>query len=105
MKGFLIVGLGNPGKTYDNTRHNIGFEVLDEIAKRNGLKFGKEKGFKSEVAKGEKKEAAIYLLKPQTYMNLSGDAVSLFASYYQIPLEQMLVITDDFATPFWRTET
>lgn len=100
MKGFLIVGLGNPGKTYDNTRHNIGFEIVDAIAKQAELKFSKAKAFKAEVAKGEKKQGTIYLLKPQTYMNLSGEAVSLFVSYHQIPLEQILVITDDFALPF-----
>ncbi|WP_347861765.1 aminoacyl-tRNA hydrolase [Salimicrobium sp. PL1-032A] len=89
-----IVGLGNPGKKYAATRHNIGFEVIDELAKRNFWKVDKKKFnslFTTEHVNGEK----IILLKPQTYMNLSGEAVRAFLDYFGLGEEDLLVVYDD----------
>lgn len=90
----LIVGLGNPGKEYDNTRHNVGFMVLDNFAKECGLSIDKEK-FNGKYCEffvdGEK----IVLLKPLSYMNLSGEVVSRFVSYFNIDINDVLVISDD----------
>lgn len=94
----LIVGLGNPGKQYENTRHNIGFQVIDELCKQLHVSLDKEK-FKSlycvEQIKGEK----VILLKPLTYMNLSGEAVQAIMNYYQIDIDDLLVIYDDLDLP------
>ena len=90
----LIVGLGNYGKEYQNTRHNIGFMALDFYAKQNNLNFDKRKfkGLYSEtIINGEK----VLLLKPQTYMNLSGECVRDFISYFHINTDDILVIYDD----------
>ena len=90
----LIVGLGNHGKEYQNTRHNIGFMALDFYAKQNNLSFDKRKfkGLYTEtIINGEK----VLLLKPQTYMNLSGECVRDFISYFHINTNDILVIYDD----------
>lgn len=91
---YLIVGLGNPGREYDMTRHNIGFEVIDYMAREYNVKLTKLK-FKAvygeTVIGGEK----VYLVKPQTYMNLSGESVSEFWRFFKIPLENIIVINDD----------
>lgn len=90
----LIVGLGNPGKEYVNTRHNVGFQLLDLIADEKGLEFNKEKfngKYCEYFVNGEK----VILLKPLSYMNLSGSVVSRFVSFYKIKLEDILVIQDD----------
>ena len=94
----LIVGLGNPGKQYDQTRHNIGFTVIDELAKRFhiALDQAKFKGlYGSTVMNGER----IFLLKPLTYMNLSGESIGPFMDYFQIDLDDLLVIYDDLDLP------
>ena len=91
----LIVGLGNPGARYYGTRHNIGFEVVDGLAKRLGISLVAEKRWRSEIAKAAK----VTLLKPQTFMNLSGEAVSAFAAFYRVMPEEILVVLDDFALP------
>lgn len=91
---YLVVGLGNPGNEYRMTRHNIGFETIDYIAAQNGIKVNKLKfkGIYGEMnIKGEK----ILLVKPQTYMNLSGDCVIEFSKFYKIPPENVIVISDD----------
>src|SRR3954453_13317332 len=94
----LIVGLGNPGKQYDQTRHNIGFTVIDELAKRFHIDLDQTK-FKglygSTIINGEK----IFLLKPLTYMNLSGESIGPFMDYFQIDLDDLLVIYDDLDLP------
>lgn len=90
----LIVGLGNPGKEYEQTRHNAGFMVLDEIAKRLSLTFSNSK-LKGLLAKTTVGNEVVYFLKPMTYMNLSGEAVRSVMDFYQIPLENILVIYDD----------
>jgi peptidyl-tRNA hydrolase, PTH1 family len=92
----LIVGLGNPGSKYDETRHNIGFRILDFYAGTQGLKFEDNKKFKSLIAKGP----GLILLKPQTYMNLSGTAVAKVSGFYKIPHENILVIHDDVSIEF-----
>ncbi len=93
-----IIGLGNPGKKYEKTRHNIGFMVIDEIASRNNWAISKEKFhalYTVEHINGEK----VLLIKPQTYMNLSGEAVRAFIDFYDIKLEDIAVIYDDLDLP------
>ena len=93
---WLIVGLGNPGEKYENTRHNVGFQVLDELAERQHAPIQKLK-FKALTnlltISGEK----VLVMKPVTYMNLSGEAVRPAADFYKIPPERILVISDDTA--------
>lgn len=95
----LIVGLGNPGKTYDRTRHNIGFEAVDRLAQKYGLVFKKQLKFKGALAEGKIGETAVMLLKPLTYMNLSGESVALIMHYFQIDLSRLLILVDDVALP------
>jgi len=95
----LIVGLGNPGKTYDRTRHNIGFAAVEKFARKNGLEFKKQLKFKGALAAGKIGEDPLILLMPLTFMNLSGEAVELVMHYYQIDLSRLLILTDDVALP------
>ena len=95
----LIVGLGNPDSKYQNTRHNVGFMALDTYANKNGLTFKTQKSFIGETYLGR----GFILLKPLTYMNLSGNSVSLVAHYYHIEPKDTLVIVDDFNLPFTKT--
>ena len=95
---YLIVGLGNPGKQYTNTRHNVGWMVVDELARRHGLTFG-TKERKSVTADGLIGDKRVLLVKPQTYMNLSGEAVRALIDFYKIDLAQMLVIADHLDIP------
>jgi len=97
MNKFLIVGLGNIGDEYANTRHNIGFMVLDAIAKENNLNFGV--GRLADIAEYKFKGKTLILIKPSTYMNLSGKAVNYWLQAEKIPVENLLVITDDIALP------
>jgi PTH1 family peptidyl-tRNA hydrolase len=92
----LVVGLGNPGKDYAGTRHNVGFEVLGGLAAAAGLPFQREKKWQAEVCRTAE---GLLLLKPQTYMNLSGRAVAAAARFYKIPAEKILVVYDDVALP------
>lgn len=97
----LIVGLGNPGKEYEKTRHNIGFMMLDYYAKLNNIEINKNRnnGLYEELrVNGEK----VILLKPKSYMNLSGTVVRPFMDYYKIDKEDILVIHDDLDLPFGR---
>jgi PTH1 family peptidyl-tRNA hydrolase len=95
---FLIVGLGNPGKEYEETRHNIGFKVVDEIAKELGATFSLDKAaFRAEV---KFKGRTLILIKPITFMNLSGKAVNYWLQTEKIEHNNLLVITDDIALPF-----
>ncbi|MBQ5782777.1 MAG: aminoacyl-tRNA hydrolase [Oscillospiraceae bacterium] len=91
---YIVVGLGNPGPKYDNTRHNIGFEALDYIAKENGVSVTKAK-FSALYGVWDTGEAKVMLLKPQTFMNLSGDAVAAAAHFYKVPAQNIIVIYDD----------
>lgn len=98
MKKFLIVGLGNIGAEYVNTRHNIGFKVLDYLAKKENLDFQTVK--LGSLAEYKFKGRSFFLLKPNTYMNLSGKAVQYWMDKENIPLENLFVITDDLNLPF-----
>jgi PTH1 family peptidyl-tRNA hydrolase len=98
MKKFLIVGLGNIGEKYQNTRHNIGFTILDELANKESVTFENQK--LGAVSKFRFKGRTFILLKPSTYMNLSGKAVKYWLAKENIPLENLLVICDDLNLPF-----
>ncbi len=98
MSKFLIVGLGNIGDEYAHTRHNIGFEVLDYIAKEHDLKFKSDR--LADVAELKYKGKQLILIKPTTYMNLSGKALNYWLQAEKIPLENCLVIVDELALPF-----
>lgn len=95
----IIVGLGNPGKEYHETHHNVGFMFVDEIAKSYNVNFKLEKKHQAEIAIIEENGKKHYLLKPTTYMNLSGKAVRSFTEYYKIPMSEILVISDDLDLP------
>ena len=90
----IIVGLGNPGKEYEKTRHNVGFMVIDLIAKELDIKVSTQK-FKALIGEGFFKGEKVILVKPQTYMNLSGDSVSAIMKYYDAYDEDLLIISDD----------
>ncbi|NER17994.1 aminoacyl-tRNA hydrolase [Spongiivirga citrea] len=98
MKKFLIVGLGNIGADYDGTRHNIGFEVLDHLAKEESLTFESVK--LGSISLYKIKGRSLLLLKPSTFMNLSGKAVRYWLEKEKIPIENLLVVTDDLNLPF-----
>ena len=98
MKKFLIVGLGNIGEKYTNTRHNIGFKILDQLASKEELTFETVK--LGDITTYKFKGRTFILLKPNTYMNLSGKAVQYWLTKEKIPLENLLVITDDLNLPF-----
>lgn len=92
----LIVGLGNPEERYTKTRHNLGFEVLDELVKKLNLEdFVKEDKFKAELIKSDQ----LILVKPQTYVNHSGMAVRLLTTYYRLPSTDVIIIHDDLDLP------
>ena len=93
---FLLVGLGNPGKKYQMTRHNIGFEALDFLSKQYGIKVSRSR-FSSITGEGLICGVNVVLIKPMTYMNLSGQATAAAAKYYSIPPERILVLCDDVA--------
>ena len=97
---YLIVGLGNPGLAYAHTRHNIGFCALDALASKWGCSFRKSKGFCAAIAENRMEGKKVILLKPETYMNSSGEAVRACSSFYDIPLEQICVVCDDIYLPF-----
>ena len=91
----LIVGLGNPGKQYKDTRHNVGFMFVDRIAEICKLKFTLDKALKCEIVQTNINGEKIIFIKPMTYMNLSGESVYLVKKYYKVDLEDILVIYDD----------
>lgn len=95
---FILVGLGNPGIKYEGTRHNIGFAVLNTLAAKKGLVF--ETGRLGEICKFQMSGQMVYLLKPNTFMNLSGDAVLHWMRHTKAEAEKVLVVTDDIALPF-----
>ena len=98
MKKFLIAGLGNIGPKYENTRHNIGFKMLDYLAKDENLTW--ETAKLGDITTFKKKGRTFILLKPSTYMNLSGKAVQYWLTKEKIPVENLLVVTDDLNLPF-----
>lgn len=94
----LIVGLGNPGRKYAGTRHNLGYRVCESLAADLGGTFDREK-FQSRAAEVAGPDGTVLLLMPQTYMNLSGHAVSAAARFYRLELSDVLVVSDDFNLP------
>lgn len=94
----LIVGLGNPGNEYVKTRHNVGFMAIDKISDKLNIPINRS-DFKGLYGKGQVNGETIYLLKPQTYMNLSGESVQAIASYFKIDLDDIIVIHDDLDLP------
>ncbi|MGD2169912.1 MAG: aminoacyl-tRNA hydrolase [Chlamydiota bacterium] len=96
---FLIVGLGNPGLSYEGTRHNIGFDLVDLLAKELNISFREKKKLEGYVAHTSFAGKQLVLLKPTTYMNLSGSSVKKCARYYRIPSSQILVLVDDVDLP------
>ncbi|MUU79382.1 aminoacyl-tRNA hydrolase [Winogradskyella endarachnes] len=98
MKKFLIVGLGNIGDKYTNTRHNIGFKILDFLADENSITF--ETAKLGDIATLKIKGRTLILLKPSTFMNLSGKAIKYWLEKEKIPQENLLVVTDDLNLPF-----
>lgn len=98
----LVVGLGNPGPRYAGTRHNIGFEVLDRLAADNQLRFESHKAWDALIARQQGQGGGYWLLKPQTYMNLSGRAVASLCRYHRIAESRCLVVYDDVDLPLGR---
>ncbi len=95
---YLIVGLGNIGAEYEHTRHNIGFDIVSVMAEKLGAKFETKRY--GDVCKLRVKNAELILLKPSTYMNLSGEAVRYYMATEKVPIERVLVLVDDLALPF-----
>ncbi|MDL1913536.1 MAG: aminoacyl-tRNA hydrolase [Bergeyella sp.] len=95
---YLIVGIGNKGERYENTRHNVGFKILDGIAEKIGVHF--VSSHFGSLAEGKYKGRKVFLLKPDTFVNLSGFALVYWKQKMALPLENILVITDDLSLPF-----
>ncbi|XP_031390424.1 chloroplastic group IIB intron splicing facilitator CRS2-A, chloroplastic-like [Punica granatum] len=95
---WLIVGLGNPGNKYYGTRHNIGFEMIDHISRAEGISMNIIQS-KALVGIGSMGEVPVLLVKPQTYMNFSGESVGPLAAYYQVPLRHILLVYDEMSLP------
>ncbi|HZW04560.1 MAG TPA: aminoacyl-tRNA hydrolase [Anaerolineaceae bacterium] len=96
---YLLVGLGNPGREYRNNRHNVGFMVLDAIAEKQGIPLTRVQS-KAIIGTGAVEGHRLVLAKPQTYMNLSGDAIAALVRFYKVPREKLLIIYDDLDLPF-----
>lgn len=96
---WLVVGLGNPGVRFEGTRHNIGFMVVERIASERGIRFTGSK-FRADIARAEIGGTQVLLVMPETFMNESGIAVGKAASYYRVPPDRILVISDDMDLPF-----
>ncbi len=95
----LLVGLGNPGNKYKETRHNVGFRFLDLLAKHEGLRFDAAPRFHAEIAVWNRNGEKITLIKPQTFMNNSGESIAPLARYYQVEEKDVIVIYDDLDLP------
>ncbi len=96
----VVVGLGNPGQKYSGTRHNIGFMVAQEFARRRNITLKEESRWPGLAAKGHTPEGTVHVLLPTTYMNESGRAVQRYLSYYKLTPSNVVVVTDDVAQPF-----
>ena len=95
---YCVVGLGNPGRQYEETKHNVGFKVIDKLAEKYDIKVEKFKN-KALVGDGTIRDKRVLLVKPQTYMNLSGESVREIVNFYKIPQERFVVIFDDTSLP------
>ena len=93
----LVICLGNPGERYSKTRHNIGFMFADKLAEKIGSSFSNEPKFKAELLKGVYNNEAIWIVKPQTFMNLSGEALNALKSFYKIDINDLFLVYDDIA--------
>lgn len=99
----LLIGLGNPGKDYVGTRHNVGWELIETLASRHGIRVEqRERAYKSVIGRGKIGEQEVLLVKPQTYMNLSGEAAAAIVRREEIALSDILVICDDIHLPVGR---
>jgi PTH1 family peptidyl-tRNA hydrolase len=96
---FMLVGLGNPGRQFKANRHNMGFLVLDELAKHLDVTFSRIES-KALICKADYNNKRLFLIKPQTYMNLSGQAVSTLLNFYHIPVDNLLIAYDDIDLPY-----
>lgn len=100
QKQFVFVGLGNPGKKYEMTRHNIGYLVVKSYAQKQGWPLKDEARFEGQASKGALDNAKVHLLLPTTYMNESGRAVRKYLDFYKLSAQQVVVVTDDMDLPF-----
>lgn len=98
----LIVGLGNPGAKYANTRHNLGFEVLDHLSKRWAIPLKEDRRFQAEYGDGQVQGIRVRLLKPVTYMNRSGQSVRAVVDWFKLPSRGVLIVYDDMDLPIGR---
>ncbi|MCS7089490.1 MAG: aminoacyl-tRNA hydrolase [Verrucomicrobiota bacterium] len=96
---FLVAGLGNPGKAYERTRHNVGFLLVEHLAQRWQVGWTLQHAFHAQLAQARRGSIPVLLCQPQTYMNASGQAVAAVARYHRIPIDRMLVIVDDADLP------
>ncbi len=101
----LIIGLGNPEKKYDGTRHNIGFQVLDEFAEKHGLSWKQNNKLRAETTEYTVNDTKIMLAKPTTYYNLVGESARAITDFYKIDPSEILVVHDDLDIPFGKTRT
>jgi len=97
----LIVGLGNPGRQYENTRHNVGFRVIGEVARRWQIEVTRHK-FSGRFGGGRVRNQPVGLLEPTTYMNLSGQSVREAVAFHRVPIDDLLIVVDDLALPLGR---
>ena len=93
----LVICLGNPGSKFEKTRHNAGFMFADKLSEKINCKFNFESKFKAEIAKGEYNNEAIWIIKPQTFMNLSGEALCALKNFYKIDMSTLFVVFDDIS--------
>jgi len=96
----LIVGLGNPGAEYAQTRHNAGFLLVEKLASRWRMEWSVERKFSARVARGEMRGKRVLLCQPQTFMNLSGESVGEITGFYRLPITRLVVVVDDADLPF-----
>src|SRR5882757_2513265 len=103
----LIVGLGNPGAEYDGTRHNIGFECVDAFVKRHDElgEWGDKKSLKCQLASGQLGQTRVIVIKPQTFMNLSGEAMQAVMAYYKLTPDRVVAVHDELDIPFGQIRT
>jgi PTH1 family peptidyl-tRNA hydrolase len=99
---WIVAGLGNPGPRYEHTPHNLGFMAVDALARRHRLAWKDERKFRTLAARAEIHGIPVWLLKPMTFMNASGEAVGPFARYYKVPPERVLAVFDEIALPMGR---
>lgn len=99
-ESYVFIGLGNPGRQYEMTRHNMGYLVVEAFARSLGWIFKEDRRFNARVVKGASGNKTVHLVLPLTYMNLSGTAVRRYVDYYKIPLNHLVVVVDDIALSF-----